>query len=221
MQNKDFHDLVEEFGAPSTAISISRELAATFRGQLPNSLIDFWIEYGIGIWRRGKFQFCRPDHYRPVAELICRNDVDFTKDATHIFGFTAFAEVFLWSEKNKMLRIDLPLLTAQADMIEPPLAQNDDKAIADALHSIADDTTDFFDYSGAPLFERALDRLGELELGECYGFVPALALGGPAQINNLRRMKALEHFAVLAQLGAPQLIDYSSEAEIRTLREIG
>jgi len=33
-----------------------------------------------------------------------------------------------------------------------------------------------------------------------YGFVPALALGGALTLSNLRKVKAVEHLVILAQL---------------------
>ena len=33
-----------------------------------------------------------------------------------------------------------------------------------------------------------------------YGFVPALALGGPATLDHLEKVKAVEHLVLLAQL---------------------
>jgi hypothetical protein len=33
-----------------------------------------------------------------------------------------------------------------------------------------------------------------------YGFVPALALGGPADLKHLRKVKTIEHLTFLSQL---------------------
>ena len=39
-----------------------------------------------------------------------------------------------------------------------------------------------------------------------YGFEPALALGGKADLRNLRKVKAVEHLVMLAQLGERQIM---------------
>ena len=49
-------------------------------------------------------------------------------------------------------------------------------------------------------FAAAAAKHGKLEPGEAYGFFPALQLGGAYRIENLRRVRAAEHFAILAQL---------------------
>lgn len=50
------------------------------------------------------------------------------------------------------------------------------------------------------LFSPALARLGGLKNDEMYGFLPALALGGPATLDHLQKVPAVEHLVMLAQL---------------------
>lgn len=50
------------------------------------------------------------------------------------------------------------------------------------------------------LFEKALRTLGPLQVDEMYGFVPALALGGPADLTHLQKVKTIEHLTFLSQL---------------------
>ncbi|MGF6232841.1 hypothetical protein QFZ27_006796 [Inquilinus ginsengisoli] len=68
---------------------------------------------------------------------------------------------------------------------------------------------DFPDQYGDPLYRRCQEKYGRLEPGECYGFFPALAISdifGPHRtIENIRRVKAMEHFTILAQLDAFRL----------------
>jgi hypothetical protein len=50
------------------------------------------------------------------------------------------------------------------------------------------------------LFQKARKKLGPIEYDECYGFEPAIALGGPGTLSTLRRVKLREHLSLLAQL---------------------
>jgi hypothetical protein len=61
----------------------------------------------------------------------------------------------------------------------------------------------------ALMFKKCIKRLGKLKHGECYGLVLALALGGSADLDSVRRVKALEHFTFLAQLGQVDLVDFN------------
>ena len=54
------------------------------------------------------------------------------------------------------------------------------------------------------LFPPALETLGLLKTDEMYGFVPALALGGPMELKNLQRVKLIEHLEFLSQLSPLQ-----------------
>ena len=51
------------------------------------------------------------------------------------------------------------------------------------------------------MFNSALKTLGPLQPDEMYGFVPALALGGPSDLEHLQKVKTIEHLTFLSQLG--------------------
>ena len=67
---------------------------------------------------------------------------------------------------------------------------------------------DVADPKNKPLYKRAVKKLGPLQPGEIYGFVPALAFGGTPGLENLHRLSALEHFSILAQIDTPKLMDF-------------
>jgi hypothetical protein len=50
------------------------------------------------------------------------------------------------------------------------------------------------------LFEEALPKLGAPQRDECYGFHPAIALGGSGTADTLKKVKLREHLSLLAQL---------------------
>jgi hypothetical protein len=57
-----------------------------------------------------------------------------------------------------------------------------------------------------PLFERAVQALGPLLPNQMYGFEPALVLGGKPDLGNLRRVDAVTHLTLLAQLGDREIM---------------
>ncbi|MFP3393651.1 DUF1851 domain-containing protein, partial [Brevibacillus sp. SIMBA_076] len=73
--------------------------------------------------------------------------------------------------------------------------------------SLSDDALDLIGEDGRMLFSRANAKLGTLEIGECYGFFPALALGGACGLEYLKRVVAPEHFAIIAQTLEFKLVD--------------
>jgi len=213
--------LLRKFGKLAKSRPFSAERASLYEGKLPDALIELWRAEGIGMWLKGKFQFCDPQEYTSITKMICSNDLEFSSAKSHIFGFTAFGELLLWNEQHGNFRVNLPNQTAQADK----LTSNEvspDIDIKAALMFLDDDSTDVFEDTpdAKPMFQKTLVKLGELDLGECYGFFPALALGGEAKLPNVRRVRALEHFAFLAQLGSIKLYDYGG-GTARFVREIG
>ena len=62
------------------------------------------------------------------------------------------------------------------------------------------------DEAARPLFTRALARLGPLDLGQCYGFVPMLAFGGSATLDRIERFDAAVHLSLLAGAGRCRLM---------------
>lgn len=79
---------------------------------------------------------------------------------------------------------------------------------------------DAYDKNGKPLFKRAISKLGRLEIGECYGFFPALALGGSPELENLKRVRAPEHFTIIAQTLEFNLIDVRGPGDQVVVRPI-
>jgi hypothetical protein len=173
------------------------------------------------MWLDGKFQFCNPLDFQEVVSNLLKNDREFDVQNAHVFGYTAFGELFIWHERVRRLQVRLAELTAVADATSPsPLPP--ERSIATSLIVLEDASTDLReDSEDAPLlFSKARRSLGSLAIGECYGFFPALALGGSALLKNLKKVRALEHFALLSSLGPVKLLDYST-GQRRFVRTLG
>ena len=48
------------------------------------------------------------------------------------------------------------------------------------------------DYFELPLYQEAVEKHGELDYTQCFGFVPLLALGGFKDVDHLDKVKILE-----------------------------
>ena len=72
--------------------------------------------------------------------------------------------------------------------------------------SISRKSFDTNDENEKPLFERALAKLGPLDHDTMYGFVPALALGGKAMLDNLQKLDAHVHLNIIAQVTERQIM---------------
>ena len=99
---------------------------------------------------------------------------------------------------------------------QPQSKASPDKHIQMFFGTRKREVNDFADY-----FAPALQKLGRLKADEMYGFVPALALGGPSKFENLEKLKAIEHLVLLAQLSELEVLtapSLSDRGRVRTLR---
>ncbi len=205
-----FTRLVGKYDPPAKAVPMAPAELDALAGRLPSDLLVFWQEYGLGMWLDGKFQFCRPADYAELVEQIFADDPDLQPSATHMVGFSAFGELLLWNEQHKRVLVDLVWQVARVDAfdarepgdpthfpITTPLSRLDHEGSFDVFEQ--DDVAD-------PLFDRALARLGPLDLGQCYGFVPMLAFGGSATLDRIERFDAAVHLSLLAGAGRCRLM---------------
>ena len=45
----------------------------------------------------------------------------------------------------------------------------------------------------------AKTKLGEIDLDQCFGYVPLLGLGGAEKVEHLQKVKLKEHISLIAQ----------------------
>ncbi|MDE8653719.1 GAD-like domain-containing protein [Novosphingobium album (ex Liu et al. 2023)] len=222
MISDNYQYLLGMFGDLAQAEPVAPASHAGIGRLLPPELAGFLFECGTGLWLDGRFQFCDPLRFQPIVDLLLQADMDLRPDRTAMFGYSAFGEIMAWNQDHGLLQVNLPRLWASVShVVEGGTA---DQTIIASLAGIGD--LNYGDWhedgvDGAPLlFKRVRKARGALALGEVYGFVPALEAGGEAHVETARRLKALEHFAILAQFGPVTLFDYSSGEQVR-LRELG
>ena len=218
--NEEMVDLFEDNGAFSNSRKIGSEIIEKYTGILPEFLIQLWRQRGIGSWAGGFLSLCIPSDFDGLLSQVFHADKDFSHQDCHVLGYSAFGQILAWSERHWIVEIDL----LRGRMSCPGLIYPEKKTDPDmsVLLSILTDneTLNAYDDDGKPLFARARKKLGPLEQGECYGFFPALAMGGAPDLKNLKRVKALEHFIFLAQLQQFSLVDYLARP-IKVVRKIG
>lgn len=166
-----------------------------FTGKLPERLLDYWIEHGWCACGNGLFWLVNPQEYEGVvASWIEGTDLE-KQDTYHLIGRSAFGDLYLFGEKTGFS------LTIDAAVSKYSFASH-----ASALHDMDKEVQNFFlsiektynDFDG--LFTAAKKKLGILDCDEMYGFVPALAFGGPCDLDHLEKVKAVEHLLLLSQI---------------------
>jgi hypothetical protein len=190
-----FEYFLEKMGPAVYRREVPASSIERYRGRLPDQLLAYWQEHGWSGYADGLFWTVDPQEYEPVLEAWIGNTPFMEQDAHHIIARSALGKIYFWGERTGYsMKLSAPaaFVLPMADMeISGTLDQQIQKFFG--FHNREGD--DFDD-----LFAPALQTLGRLQYDEMYGFVPALALGGPSDLAHLQKVKAVEHLVLLAQL---------------------
>lgn len=198
----------EKFGPPVARRDVPPEKIERFRGKLLNKLLEYWQECGWSGYGKGLLWTVDPDEWEDALEAWIGETEFMERDAYYVIARTAFGELILWGEKTgQSLKIITPY-----GMIFPSFDENTfrkrgpDLSIQLFFSSSSKDRFDLIDGDKAPLFERALEKLGPLDHTTMYGFVPALALAGEPALDHLQKLDAHVHLDILSQMTELQVM---------------
>jgi hypothetical protein len=85
---------LEEYGAPVRNNSVGRGFAESFRSRVPDELIRFWLEYGVGTYAGGFYRLCTPDLFDPFLSWILANTPSLNGKLAAI-GYSTFGVIDL------------------------------------------------------------------------------------------------------------------------------
>ena len=155
-----------------------------YQDQVPSELLQIWQEDGLGTFLDGYLKVINPDDY---SELV--KETYFRGESSVPMFVTAFGDIIVL-EKNGY--IDIIQYKDNTFHIVT-------KKMSHFLMFILDTgfTDDYFEL---PLYHEAVEKHGELDHAQCFGFVPLLALGGFKDVDHLDKVKILEHLYLISEL---------------------
>ena len=174
---------------------VSIETINKYKGKLPDELLNIWNIMGYGIYENGFIQLVNPDDYDFVFKYI-----DKLLEPSIVFAITAMGDLLIWegnknwtiapNEGNRVKQIDVRKCKSRViggiDFVFDILL-GDDYGISGK---------NFFD--SKPYLD-IKDKLPTLEYGQCYGYVPALVLGGKVSNKNLQVVDAKTYIDIIGQ----------------------
>lgn len=174
---------------------VSIETINKYKGKLPDELLNIWNIMGYGIYENGFIQLVNPDDYDFVFKYI-----DKLLEPSIVFAITAMGDLLIWegnknwtiapNEGNRVKQIDVrkckSRVIGEIDFVFDILL-GDDYGISGK---------NFFD--SKPYLD-IKDKLPTLEYGQCYGYVPALVLGGKVSNKNLQVVDAKTYINIIGQ----------------------
>lgn len=162
---------------------------------LPNEMINIWKTMGFGVYEEGFIQLVDPDEYNFVFDYI-----DILLEPSIVFGITVLGDLLIW-EGNKNWTI-APDEGNRVKLID--IRKCESRVLGDIdflLNYTLGDITAISDksYFDAKPYLEMKDILPKLEYGQCYGYVPALALGGSKSNKNLQVVDAKSYIDIIGQ----------------------
>lgn len=169
---------------------VPERLIEKYSNILPELLIEIWKEYGFGTTLKGFLRLIHPEDYFEIVEDTYRRN----QNTIPLFT-TSMGDILLLEKLNDT-----------SSIIQLNYRKGKSKVIASKFE----------------LFLRFLEEEGYLEKAmewnpysaasknygipayyECFGYVPLLGLGGAERVENLQKVKLIEHVYLITQFMGP------------------
>ncbi|MBO9551114.1 GAD-like domain-containing protein [Pseudomonas sp.] len=190
-----FARLAEKIGPPTCRQIVPNTSIERYKGKLPHQLLEHWSQYGWSGFGKGIFWLVNPKEYECVVDAWLDDTEHSKHDKYHLIARSAFGDMYFWGEKTGASLKITSILSSFVTRTSIYSGEDLDKGFPAFLLSISLDSNDYGD-----MFEPAYAKLGALAADEMYGFTPAIMLGGPGSLNQLEKVKSVEHLSFLAQL---------------------
>ena len=187
------HTYVKYSDAPKEVIEKYKNM---YQGQsyFPEELIWIWENMGFGVYEVGFLQIVNPDEYEFVFEYI-----DKLLEPTVVWGVTALGDLLVWEgNDNWTIASDEGNRYSFIDVNE--LKDSVDSSRVDVfLNILVNDEEDLTEDFAAKPYLQIKGKLPKLEYGQCYGYVPALVLGGAKSNKNLKVVDTKSYIDIIGQ----------------------
>lgn len=198
--NEYFKEFLTEFSPQIEVTSFPPSYLKNNETGIPDALLNFWSEAGASGYAEGILWSTNPEEFEPVLECWLGGAALWNSDKYTVVARSSFGELFVWG-KNTGMSIVIHSLSSSITTKEPDMKKGTEDAEISAFFLSKDISDfDFFDVKEKYLFSRALKKLGRLKADEIYGFEPALCMGGLPKIENLVKVKMIEHLVLLSQM---------------------
>tara|TARA_R100000656_G_scaffold124645_1_gene103381 strand:- start:202 stop:864 length:663 start_codon:yes stop_codon:yes gene_type:complete len=204
----------EGFSPPFNSIPVDEDTLNLYQNRLPDRLLGYWKYYGFSGFGEGLFWMVNPKEYQDILDKWIKQTHLWEREKFYVIARTAFGELYVLGDNSNSYAIINPHLNniIPNDSNHSTLNKVDFEKNAGSFFMFMNkETLDFEDIRGNGLFQRCLKKYGQLANDEMYTFSPALALGGSADIKNIKKVKILEQLSMLCDLDTPVVLPSTSE----------
>ncbi|MGC4936226.1 GAD-like domain-containing protein, partial [Gordonia sp. DT30] len=179
------------------------EHVAEFGGVVPEVLFKLWRRVGFSGFLDGAMWLVDPLEWAAASEEMLRGvRVSFLEPGSLLVPVarSAFGEVWFWSAGCGVCLSLRPADGTQWEDLMESARTRPEVATFSWFATMGVDEMNLWDRHGDGLFEQALAAYGPVGPDECYGFVPSILLGGPAEVSHIQKVKVREHLFVLDKI---------------------
>lgn len=151
---------------------VAPEVISAYEGRVPDLILDFWENHGIGELGGGLMRLCIPDMFSEPLETLFAGDPDFGI-GTFALAYGPFGNLIVWNEREWLALIAHPTAAVDAPFFRESKTGLDRDAVAFDYFLNADPRVmDVFADDGTELYDAARRELGPLKPGLIYGLLP-------------------------------------------------
>ncbi len=159
----------------------SAEVINKYKNMLPDDLIDFWKEYGFGLFMNGYFKIIDPAIYQEAFNYGYENVFNGV-----VFAVTGLGDFIIW---------DIGCVRFVNFRHGEDLFIQGNGDIGSFLNRVADERFD--EEAKYANYFLAREQYGEPLFDECFGYFPILGMGGPEKVENMKKIKITEYIHLI------------------------
>lgn len=162
---------------------VSEDIIKKYRGIVLEEITEIWEKYGFGDCLNGYLKVINPDEVRPLLEEAYRC----TPDEIPVF-VTGMGDIINCNKNGYLEWLDFRHNACSMIGKKFPLTMR------------RFTTDDFLENTLKWLpYPQAVEKFGRPEYDECFGYSPLLSLGGNEKVENLSKVKFIEHIYMMSQ----------------------
>ncbi len=180
MINKFFENFVQKE-------KTSENIIKSYTGRVPDGILEVWKQYGFGSILNGYLKIVNPDEFQSILKEVYKRNAG----AVVLFT-TSMGDIIVW-EDDRYLSL-LNFRKGKASCISAGFEFFFDDLEEEAFKNKALDWTPY---------PQVVKRYGVPKFDECFAYVPILGLGGPEKVENLSKVKLVEHIYLIKEFMGP------------------
>ena len=164
---------------------------AKYANIAPKELITLWQEVGFGTFYNGLFRLLPPEEFIFWDNAYIGESGQIKPQIP--FMITAFGDIFVWVYDTCLNESYVAYINIRKGTWK--IGASNVKILFN-VRILSNTCVKMFDLE---MFPALVSKLGRLAEDECYGYVPALALGGDNDIDKVERVKYVPYIDLICQ----------------------